>query len=931
MLKCLITWYVLITGLIICGNCFAQSPTRAYLNSVITTVNSTTEKLAIEKLYLQTDKQSYQAGDTLWFKGYLLNEASLSSSTKSGLLYVELASDSNRLVKRVMLPVYMGLTYGSIVLQPEDVPQGGYTLRAYTNWMRNFGEDAAFQKHFYVSGAATADSWLVNYNAATTSLNGKDNVRLKLLVNQLDKDPVRVREMQLRLSDGKRTLLRSEVQTDLAGEMDVNFNLLDKVNAQNLSLSLKDMRKNVGNRVLEMPLMLNRKQNIDLQFMPEGGNLVAGIPAHVAFKAVTENGLSTNVSGKVFNKKMEEVASFASTHKGMGVFDFTPAANEVYTARVQTDGVLFKSFSLPAVAAKGLSLRVNNPYKADSCEVVINGSADSLIIGRTYYLIAQARGMVCYGASFKLLADPTKLYIAKNLLPTGITRFMLLDVRKTVLSERMIYIDHADQLKIRLSASKPAYGRRDSVALQMEVRDKEGNPVIGSFSLAVTDDNQVKIDTLAANRINSYLYLASNLNGVIEDSGYYTNPAADALKWQHTDQLLMVHGWVGYKWDNYFKPAAPMAFNAEQQFSIRGKVTNAFNKPVSNSGITLFSKKPFLITDTTSNDKGIFMFNGIYPSDTAVYFLQAKNKRGKSFNVGIEMEEFMPPVFKDPVGRLVPWYVNIDTAQLRLKNKQKQLKEEQNRVTQGNVLKAVEVKAKKVIKGSKNLNGAGGSDVVIDEEELKRSGRTALRQLLEKRVKGFYLKTLRNFNKEYVINSNLLHLIIDGVEIDFFFNPDGGLSRYQYYDQYLDYYDAEEIKGIEVMSSSKYSLNYFSAFIASKNPLAIPFEHCFIEVTTRSGSGPFMKKAVGTYVYRPMPFALPKVFYAPKYKAGAVADMTDIRSTVHWEPNIVTGKDGKAKITFYTADNVGSYTINIEGADLQGNVGVQTSSIKINK
>lgn len=910
--------------------CLAQTQPRGQLNTIISTVNTSAEKLGIEKLYLQTDKPTYNAGDTLWFKAYLLDATTLNSSIKSGLLYVELASDSNRLVKRIMLPAYRGLTLGHIVLNADDMPQGGYTLKAYTNWMRNFGEETIYQKHFYVANP-NADNWLINYNANATKANGKENVKLKLNINQLDNDPVQVREMQLRLTDGKRTLLKSDVQTDVSGLLDVSFDLPEKANAKNLSVSLKDMRKGAGNRVLDMPLLLNRLQNIDVQFMPEGGNMVAGLAAHVAFKAVSEDGLGINITGTVFDSKNTKVADFASAHKGMGTFDFTPAANEVYTAKVKLADGSLKNFVLPVVTAKGISLSIKNAYKADSCEVWVSGSGDSTVINRQYYLIAQSRGVVCYGASFKLGISTSKFAMAKTLFPTGIVRFLLVSTDKTVLNERIAYIDHADDLRIKILPGKPTYARRDSVSINLEVTDKSGTPVLGAFSLAVTDDSQVKIDSLAQPRINTYLHLSSDLKGQIEEPGYYANPLASAQKWQHMDNLLLAQGWVGYNWNNYFKPATAFAYQPEQQFSIRGKVTNAFNKPVANSGITLLSKKPFLITDTVSNDKGLFIFNGIYPADTAVYFLQAKNKRGKSFNVGIEMEEFVPPVFKTPAERLVPWYVNIDTAQRQLVKKQKQLKDDQERISKGTLLKAVEVKAKKVIKGSKNLNGAGGSDIIIDEQELERAGRTTLRQLLEKRVRGFYLKTDKTMNRTYVINSMAMHLIIDGVELDWFYDPESGMPRYQYYDQYLDYYDAEEIKGIEVMSSSKFSSSYFSQFIIPKNPMATLFDHCFIEVTTRSGHGPFVKKAVGTYVYRPMPFALPKAFYSPKYKPNAVPDMTDIRSTIHWEPNIVTGKDGKATINFYTADNAGNYSVIVEGSDLQGSVGSKASVIKVNK
>ena len=129
---------------------------------------------------------------------------------------------------------------------------------------------------------------------------------------------------------------------------------------------------------------------------------------------------------------------------------------------------------------------------------------------------------------------------------------------------------------------------------------------------------------------------------------------------------------------------------------------------------------------------------------------------------------------------------------------------------------------------------------------------------------------------------------------------------------------------IKTAHSSSYTIRFL-------DPMAIPWDNAFIEITTRSGHGPFVKKAVGTYVYRPMPISIPKQFYAPKYKMDSVPDMTDIRTTIFWAPNIITDKDGKATISFYTADAPGKYTIIAEGADLDGDVGVKRASIGVEK
>jgi hypothetical protein len=58
------------------------------------------------------------------------------------------------------------------------------------------------------------------------------------------------------------------------------------------------------------------------------------------------------------------------------------------------------------------------------------------------------------------------------------------------------------------------------VGLTIKVTDKEGKPVQGTFSLAVTDNSQVKPDSLSNNILNNLLF-TSDLKGTIEEPGWY--------------------------------------------------------------------------------------------------------------------------------------------------------------------------------------------------------------------------------------------------------------------------------------------------------------------------------------------------------------------------------------------------------------------------
>jgi TonB-dependent SusC/RagA subfamily outer membrane receptor len=103
-----------------------------------------------EKAYLHLDKPYYTLGDTLWFKGYLVESALHQADSASRVLYVDLIEQrTGKSVALRRVELDGGVGHGDIVL-PETVPYGAYTIRAYTNWMRNFSEAFFFEKSIYL-------------------------------------------------------------------------------------------------------------------------------------------------------------------------------------------------------------------------------------------------------------------------------------------------------------------------------------------------------------------------------------------------------------------------------------------------------------------------------------------------------------------------------------------------------------------------------------------------------------------------------------------------------------------------------------------------------------------------------------------------------------------------------------------------------------
>ncbi len=96
-----------------------------------------------EKLYLTLDRPYYEAGDTLWFRGTLLNADTRSYIVKTNYIYVELLNRSDQVVMRRKV-LRDNLCFHHNLPLSDSLASGEYTLRAYTSWMRNFSSDSYY-------------------------------------------------------------------------------------------------------------------------------------------------------------------------------------------------------------------------------------------------------------------------------------------------------------------------------------------------------------------------------------------------------------------------------------------------------------------------------------------------------------------------------------------------------------------------------------------------------------------------------------------------------------------------------------------------------------------------------------------------------------------------------------------------------------------
>ena len=71
-----------------------------------------------------------------------------------------------------------------------------------------------------------------------------------------------------------------------------------------------------------------------------------------------------------------------------------------------------------------------------------------------------------------------------------------------------------------------------------------------------------------------------------------------------------------------------------------------------------------------------------------------------------------------------------------------------------------------------------------------------------------------------------------------------------------------------------------------------------------------------------MGYQKPSEFYVPKYEIDSVRldEKPDLRTTIYWNPKLVSDSTGCMHVKFYTADKANNYSVVIEGITNDGEI-----------
>ncbi|HEY9195950.1 MAG TPA: hypothetical protein VIM77_06780, partial [Mucilaginibacter sp.] len=309
--------------------------------------------------------------------------------------------------------------------------------------------------------------------------------------------------------------------------------------------------------------------NYDIQFFPEGGNLLAGVESTIAVKATDQWGKGANFKGAIINQKNDTILRFQSLKFGMGRFNFKPQNNVVCRAVINIDGKIIQK-DLPPVSAAGYVMGVKD--EGDQLRVTVSTN----LPGQPVYLFVQTRGVIDIVQMANTGNGQAVFTFGKQKLGEGISQITVFNSAKQPVCERLFFKMPAKTLAIEALADAQQYAPRKKVAVTLSTWDKSRNTIDADLSLSV-----YRLDSLQHDEnedILSYLWLRSDLKGTIEAPSYYFNniTAESSLA---LDNLMLTQGWRRFNWSNILE-GKTAAFEFLPEFNgpiVTGRVINKLN------------------------------------------------------------------------------------------------------------------------------------------------------------------------------------------------------------------------------------------------------------------------------------------------------------------------------------------------------------------
>lgn len=843
------------------------------------------DKFPQEKLHIQTDRNNYGAGETIWYKMYSTIDIANKISVLSNVAYVELISPSGEVTSQKINSLFSGVAVGDITLS-DTLVEGSYRMRAYTNWMRNSSSDYYFEKVLNI-GNLRAD----NIISSTQLISEGENEYYLLQFKNPNNAEWKKSSVSYAVLNGEEVIDRGRETMQPDGT--IKIKVTDKNRGKPISLRFKNVDESTVKKLINTNIF--NKEN-SVQYFPEGGQIVGNEVNRIAFKTLNPKGLGIKAQITIVTPNGETAATLETNELGMGSVSSYFATGKKFKIVTKFEDGTEQTMDMSDIPTSSISIALNNT-NPDKFFVQANISEDR-INSEEIYLAVQHLGTIFYMSKNKANKTNVLFTVPKENLPTGVLTVSLLKKDFLPISERPMFNYSASSLmQNEIKLDKQSYGLREKVNTEIEVGNPGDSLRYAAMSASVVNMKNYKDDVPNSVSILSSLYLNADIKGFIEKPSFYFNEDG-TIKATDLDNLLLTQGWRKINLNKLDSiDASTPKYPAEKGLTISGNINKVGRKTgIPNSKVQLISTNNFMdFIDTVTNSEGHFSFDNLLFPDSVKFLISARNQKGKNFVDIIEDKPVRPEINFDKSAPLILNDINKLNEDQLLANKkfydQLERKGIMDKVFQ---IEEVTVRAQrpKASERSSNLNGPGNADQIITAEELSTCA--TLEMCLNGRLMGVFFQNGVPMNTRGNVP---MQVVIDGMYVE---------------SDMLSMINPQDVQSVEVLRNTN-----FTAIYGSFGGGGV------IIITSKTGRDAQRSsfQPTGILSITPKGISISKEFYKPVYDVSSDKQFqNDLRTTIHWEPGIVADKDGKAKFDFFTSDEAGTYRMIIEGIDFQGKI-----------
>jgi hypothetical protein len=490
--------------------------------------------------YIAVDKPLYQPGETIWFRLFDLASAHFAGSGggDAAVATIKLISPRGSTAIEKLIAIDGG-GGGNDMELASDLAGGEYKLVAET-------PRGARTERRVIVASYEAPRIKKKLELTRKAYGPGDTVTATVAVHRATGEPLARREVVGLVTLDGADLGRVPVVTDADGNATVTFALPAAIQRGDglLTVLVDDggVTESVQKRI---PITL---KDLQLALYPEGGDLVAGLPARVYFAAKNPLDKPADIEGRVVDDRGRAVALLRSYHDGMGRFELHPDADRRYRVEITRPAGIARTFELPAARASGCAmLAIDDP-----------GSARPELRVALWCTRAQRLAVVAVLREKRVATAAVDVRggeaaVVALAMPAGVqgaVRVTAFDDQLAPQAERLIYRNRGKDLKITLVADRPIYHPRDAVKLAIETRGPDGAPVAADLAISAVDDTVLAFADDKQATLLARMYLEAELPGQkIEEPNFYFSDDKQAPA--ALDLVLGTHGWRRFDW----KPA----------------------------------------------------------------------------------------------------------------------------------------------------------------------------------------------------------------------------------------------------------------------------------------------------------------------------------------------------------------------------------------